>query len=123
LPSPRHRLYQRGDSVVAFCIMLMLGPAEAQADSWEDCNQKGGEFDRVIGACSKIIDKGDETVQGHQTRSEICVCILQPVRGQPLNEAYDFALADCKKAIELDPKFASAYGERCYVYQTIKDYD
>ena len=100
--------------VLVFCIMLMLGPAKAQADSWEDCNQ-ATDKDLVIRACTEVITKGVET----GSRLALAYdhrCSAYREASFDEKDLREKALADCDKAIELDPNLVTPYSNRCSVY-------
>lgn len=96
---------------LVFCMMLMLGLASASADTWDARNQEciqRDNVDRGIRACTEIITEGSETSNK--------LALAYSYRCRAYRDAgdnlLDKALADCNKAVELDPKCAAPYVNR-----------
>ena len=103
------KLIKIGASLAALALAVIatsVTPA-LSANSWEDCT-KGEDDDRVIRAGTEVIAEGRETsqelAQAYNKRCEVYYNYGK--------KDYDRAIADCSKAIELDPN-STAYLNRC----------
>ena len=117
------RLVAKGNVRVAALVALVLtmqiiSVPPALADSPADCYQ-GKDPDRVIQACSEVIAEGNPVWK----RATRAIAYSNRCTAHNNKKDYDQAVADCDKAIELDPKFAPAYAARCYAYTFKQEYD
>lgn len=93
---------------------LFVAPAIASSPEWDAC--KGSEpqysLDQQIAGCTKVIES--ERAAKAPPRS---LAVAYYNRGYAYDDKgdYDRAIADYSRAIELDPNYAKAYGERCGV--------
>jgi tetratricopeptide (TPR) repeat protein len=90
------------------------------ASSWEQCDQSEGtdrltDLDRVIQACTEVIEQKDNANRA-RAYSNRCRAYTEKNDNKQ-------GLADCEKAIELDPKSAEPYTSRCWIYIQQNNYD
>ncbi len=98
---------------IAGLLWASLATAASQRD-WKDC--EGGDADRAIAACTRILQGRGETARNR--------AVAHLNRGIAFYEKgnYDRALSDYNDALRLDPS-ADAYYQRGLVYYAKDDYD
>jgi len=103
----------RRSLILAFA--LAFSAAGAWADRYVDCTQ---DKDRALKmrACTEIIERREEESPQGRVRAYAYRCLAHIATGQ-----VDRAIADCTKAIELDPNFGIAYFYRANIYALMKD--
>ena len=82
---------------------LLVGFGTALGDTAEDCARSRGEAG--IGACDEAIRQDPRNATAY----------LHRAFGYQRSGDLDRALADYSRAIELDPKYASPYNNRCWL--------
>jgi tetratricopeptide (TPR) repeat protein len=71
------------------------------SDAWKDCQSRDTET--RLGGCTKVIDaKSENRIRLADAFDGRCSAYAQ-------KQQYDLALADCKSAIDLNPKYSYAY--------------
>ena len=97
--------------------LVSAAPAAAQS-GFKECSGKTGSPDRIIAACTRIIERGNR--EAPQARS-----IAHTNRGWVYynREQYDLAIDDYSRAIALDPDYASGYSFRGMAYRYKPDPD
>jgi tetratricopeptide (TPR) repeat protein len=101
--------------LVVVALVLALGATGAWADPYGDCGQSV-DLDRTIQGCTQIIDGGDK--ENANNRS---LAYFERGNAYAKTRAYDRAIADYTKAIEIDPKFVEAYYKRGFAYGKVGD--
>jgi len=99
-------------SVVVWLFLFLATPA-ALADAKSECDEGNAPPDRLIVACSEII-QGDP---------KAAWAFIGRAHAYWMNGDNDRAFADLTEAINLDPKDAVAYHNRSIVYRTKGEYD
>jgi Tfp pilus assembly protein PilF len=100
---------------VAFAIAGGYASLAAADDDWQTCRKAQG--DSVIAACASAISSGK--LNGH----DLAVAYLNRGLGRMAKGDNQTAIADCEKAIELDPDFVEAFINRGVAYQNLGQYD
>jgi tetratricopeptide (TPR) repeat protein len=96
-------------SVFALCCLVFAAPAAA--DDWNDCVQTADPEVRIE-SCSAIVARENET-PGNRAYACLNRCHAYLNKGE-----HDRAIADFGRVLELNPKYADAYFNRAYAYQT-----
>jgi tetratricopeptide (TPR) repeat protein len=105
-------------SAVALALpALSAAPAAAQS-GYKECSGRTGSPERVISACSRIIERGSR--EPREARS-----IAHMNRGISYydTERYDFAIADFDAVLQLDPDYAPAFNRRAMAFRYKPDPD
>lgn len=111
-----HRVLAPAGAAVALTL-LAVTPAAAQS-GYKECSGRTGNPDRVIAACSRIIERGKR--EAREARS-----IAHMNRGITYydTERYDLAIADFNAALTLDPDYAPAFNRRAMAFRYKLDPD
>src|SRR6266704_3602357 len=116
-----------GLAVLPVVAFLLAGTAAAQDrdQTWNSCVlhdehgklRAGTSPDLAIGACTAIIQLGQETTKG--------LALAFSNRGDAYNSKreYDRAIQDLDQAIRLDPNYARAFVSRGDAYRHKREYD
>jgi tetratricopeptide (TPR) repeat protein len=110
---------------LAFLVWLIPAPVSAQlAQRWTRCVNADNafSFDIAINACTAIIQSGNESLE-NQAIALINRAVAHNRKGFYEKAAYDDAIADSSRAIELNPDFAVAYAQRAFAYNKKGAYD
>ena len=110
-------------ATVAGFLFASAATAQTRDENADRC--KGDDPDLAIGACTALIQSGQETNEG--------LAIAYNNRGSAYTNKgdYDHALSDLNEAITLNPNYATAFYNRAIVYndgkhdtqRAIQDYD
>jgi tetratricopeptide (TPR) repeat protein len=113
----RHAAFA-GGIAVALCMASLFAPPAAAQSGYKECSGRTGSAERVIAACSRIIDRGNR--EARQARS-----IAHMNRGIVYydTERYDLAIADFNAVLDLDPNYAPAFNRRAMAYRYKPDPD
>jgi tetratricopeptide (TPR) repeat protein len=116
-PSRRHLTLAGAIGVVLALTPLFGSPAAAQS-GYKDCSGRTGHPERIISACSRIIERGNR--EPREARS-----IAHMNRGISYydTERYDLAIADFNAVLSLDPGYAPAFNRRAMAYRYKPDPD
>jgi WD40 repeat protein/uncharacterized caspase-like protein len=102
--------------IVTTLLALALGILSAWASPREDCFSGVAEPDVKIAGCTVLLQKkSSNRDQANQYNNR---CIGYSNKGD-----YEHSVADCTKAIELDPNFSFAFNNRCLAYNKLGKYD
>ena len=83
------------------------------SDAWKDCQSRDTET-RLAG-CTKVIDnKSENRIRLADAFDGRCSAYAQ-------KQQYDYALADCKSAVDLNPKYSYAYANLGATYLGLND--
>lgn len=99
--------------LLSFCIFLFAhGLAHAQSQNWRWCTQQERvSLDAQIGACTAIIQSGQET------RTNTAVAFTNRGIAYAGKGQFDQAIADYNEAIKFDARFSQAFNFRGRAYE------
>ncbi len=102
---------------LAVALLWFAAPAVAQS-GYKECSGNTGNPERIIAACSRIIERGGR--EAKEARS-----IAHMNRGIVYydTERYDLAIADFNAVLSLDPEYAPAFNRRAMTYRYKPDPD
>jgi tetratricopeptide (TPR) repeat protein len=103
---------------VALALALLAGSPAAAQSGYKECSGRTGSPERIIAACSRIIERGNR--EAREARS-----IAHMNRGITYydTERYDLAIADFNATLALDPDHAPAFNRRAMAYRYKPDPD
>jgi tetratricopeptide (TPR) repeat protein len=100
----------------AVCAATPAGAQSHQHVRW--CNGLDGATpDQQISGCTGMIQSGKSD------RKNLAIAYANRAAAYNSKKQYDRAIADCTRAIELDPKYAAGYVNRGNGYARKKQYD
>ena len=100
--------------LIAFCSPVA---AQSRDKNWGPCKDLRSAPDVRIGACTAVIQSGQET--------PLSLAVAYNDRGYAYDDKgeYDRAIQDYGEAIRLNPDFAFAYNNRGIAYRSKGEYD
>src|SRR5262245_23208471 len=101
--------------IVATLLALSLGTISASAGPREDCFSSVEPDTTIAGGTALLQKKSSARDQAAQYNTR---CIAYSNKGD-----YERSVADCSKAIEIDPNFAFAFNNRCLSYNKLGKHD
>ena len=107
----------RVSSMLLAGIMIMALPGMALADRYSECNQPGADWELGIRGCTKIIERGQKEGVSNLVKAFLSRAIWHSNMRQ-----YDLSIADCTKAIQLNPGSGRAYRRRGQGYRNKRDW-
>jgi tetratricopeptide (TPR) repeat protein len=111
------------DCMVACAVVVATSfraPAATQpSQNWTWCANKDSALspDIVIGACTAVI------TSGRQSRKNLAAAYNNRCLALNNKRVHDRAVADCNRAIRLDPAYANAFANRGAARYAMKDYE
>ena len=106
--------------LVAVIASGLCVPASAQSSqNWTWCANKDNAFspEVAIGSCTTIIESGKET------RKNLAAAFNNRCLALNNKKEHDRAIADCDRAIQLDPAYQNAFVNRGVTYYSMKNYE
>jgi Cu2+-exporting ATPase len=98
-----------------FCLSFSAA-AYAKSDPWVGC--RGADSDARIVGCTEIIARGGKESKRNRVAAYINRAGAYQAKGD-----FDRAIADLDKALQLDPKLATALADRASIYRAEGDLD
>src|ERR1700759_5400788 len=102
--------------IIVTLFTLALATSSASAGSREDCVSNVADPDVKIAGCTALLQRAAPSRDQANTYNNRCIGYRK--KGDP-----ESSVADCTKAIELNPNFPFAYNNRCLSYNKLGKYD
>ena len=104
-------------TLVLLISLFAAGPVVAQS-GYKECSGRIGNPERVIAACSRIIERGNR-----EPREARSIALMNRGITYHDTERYDSAIADFNAVLALDPDYAPAFNRRAMAFRYKPDPD